>query len=84
MTTIKNIKHVIKNRKNNDNYKPSAMRKALNIVKEYELDVRTISVDFFDEKSRVRALDSNGATISLKFRPNSDVAYILAGLGGAY
>jgi hypothetical protein len=85
MTTIKNIKHVIRELKANDNYNRKIMRLALKDVKEYAIDCRSISVEFEDDNTLVRYRDERDDNIlELEYRANSKVAYVLAGLGGAY
>jgi len=82
--TISNVKHVVKHLKSNDNWKPQTMRQALATIREWDLDFRTINYDGHDHKTVITALDCDGAEITLRYRANSSVAYVLAGLGGAY
>ena len=84
--TIGNIKHVVRHLKENDNYSPRVVRKALAVINEYDIDVRTISCDGDDCETVIRAAERGnpGSVITLEYRANSRVAYVLAGLGGCY
>ena len=84
--TITNIKHVIRHLKENDNYSPRIVRKALAVINEYDIDVRTISCDGDDYETVIRAAERGNpdSVIELEYGSNSRVAYVLAGLGGCY
>ena len=84
--TISGIRRVIIELKKNENYDTEVMRKAIAVVNEYNIDILTISYEGYDDSTVITAIENNNpeSLITLRYRANSRVAYVLAGLGGAY
>ena len=86
--TIANIKHVIRHLKENNIYSDRIMREALKTIKDYDIDVRTLSFDCdYNGVELIRAAECGrpGQLVELEYDVNfSEEAYILAGFGGCY
>ena len=84
--TVSSIRRVIIELKKTENYDAEVVRKAIAEVNEYNIDIRTISYEGDDDSTVITAIENNNpeSLITLRYRANSRVAYVLAGLGGAY
>ena len=84
--TVSSIRRVIIELKKNENYDTEVIRKAIAVVNEYNIDIHTISYEGYDDSTVITAIEYNNpeSLITLRYRADSRVAYVLAGLGGAY